>query len=53
MTGESDLWRIWIDGHADSIELLAAGVSRGALARYRQIYVDYRAAVEQELFEDQ
>jgi DNA-binding GntR family transcriptional regulator len=53
ITAESDLWRIWIDGHADIIELLEAGDSRGALARYRKIYVDYRAAVEQELFEDQ
>jgi DNA-binding GntR family transcriptional regulator len=53
MTAESDLWRIWIDGHAEIIELLEAGDRPGALARYRQIYVDYRAAVEQELFEDQ
>src|SRR3569833_1336294 len=53
MTAESDLWRIWIDGHAEIIELLEAGDTRGALARYRRIYVDYRAAVEQELFEDQ
>ena len=53
MTAESDLWRIWIDGHADIIGLLEAGDRRGALSRYRRIYVDYRAAVEQELFEDQ
>ena len=53
MTAESDLWRIWIDGHTEIIKLLEAGDSRGALARYRKIYVDYRVAVEQELFEDQ
>jgi len=53
MTAESDLWSIWIDGHAEIIKLLEAGDNRGALARYRKIYVDYRAAVEQELFEDQ
>jgi DNA-binding GntR family transcriptional regulator len=53
ITAESGLWRIWIDGHADIIGLLEAGDSRAALARYRKIYVDYRAAVEQELFEDQ
>jgi DNA-binding GntR family transcriptional regulator len=53
MSAESDLWSIWIDGHAEIIKLLEAGDSRGALARYRKIYVDYRAAVEQELFEDQ
>jgi DNA-binding GntR family transcriptional regulator len=53
MTAESDLWRIWIDGHAEIITLLEAGDNQGALARYRRIYVDCRAAVEQELFEDQ
>jgi DNA-binding GntR family transcriptional regulator len=53
ITAESDLWRIWIDGHAEIIKLLEAGDSRRALARYRKIYVDYRAAVEQELFDDQ
>jgi DNA-binding GntR family transcriptional regulator len=53
MTAESDLWRIWIEGHADIVKLLDAGDNRGALARYRKIYVDYRAAVEQELFDDQ
>jgi DNA-binding GntR family transcriptional regulator len=52
-TAESDLWRIWIDGHADIIKLLDEGDTRAALSRYRKIYVDYRAAVEQELFEDQ
>lgn len=53
ITAESGLWGIWIDGHADIIKLLEAGDSPGALSRYRKIYVDYRAAVEQELFEDQ
>jgi DNA-binding GntR family transcriptional regulator len=53
ITAESDLWRIWIDGHAEIIKLLEAGDNRRALARYRKIYVDYRAAVEQELFDDQ
>jgi DNA-binding GntR family transcriptional regulator len=53
MTAESDLWRIWIDGHADILSLLEAGDHRGARDRYRRIYTDYRAAVEQELFEDQ
>jgi DNA-binding GntR family transcriptional regulator len=53
MTAESDLWRIWIDGHAEIITLLEAGDNQAALTRYRKIYVDCRAAVEQELFEDQ
>ena len=52
-SAESDLWNTWIDGHAEILRLLEAGDNRGALARYRRIYVDYRAAVEQHLFEDQ
>ena len=51
MTAESDLWSTWIEGHDDILQLLEAGDRQGALARYRQIYVDYRARVEAELFE--
>jgi DNA-binding GntR family transcriptional regulator len=53
MTAESDLWSTWIDGHDAIIALLEAGDAAGALARYRQIYVDYRDRVERELFDDQ
>jgi DNA-binding GntR family transcriptional regulator len=52
MTAESNLWGIWIEGHDAIIELLEAGDTQGALARYRQIYVDYRDRVERELFDD-
>jgi DNA-binding GntR family transcriptional regulator len=47
MTPESDLWRAWIEGHDAIIELLEAGDRQGALERYRQIYVEYRARVEE------
>ncbi|MFD0518054.1 FCD domain-containing protein [Paractinoplanes durhamensis] len=53
MTAESGLWNVWIGGHDEIIALLAAGDRPGALARYRQIYVDYRDRVERELFDDQ
>src|SRR3954452_11072191 len=53
MTAESDLWSTWIEGRYAIIDLLEAGDAKVALARYRQIYVDYRARVERELFEDQ
>ena len=53
MTAESNLWSSWIDGHDEILRLLESGDRRGALARYRQIYVDYRAGVEHELFDDQ
>jgi DNA-binding GntR family transcriptional regulator len=51
MTAESDLWSTWIEGHDAIIELLEAGDRPGAVQRYRQIYVDYRAKVEAVLFE--
>jgi DNA-binding GntR family transcriptional regulator len=51
VTAESDLWSIWIEGHDEIIGLLEAGDKKGALERYRRIYVDYRARVEQELFD--
>src|SRR3954469_4352320 len=46
MTAESDLWSTWIEGHDAILTLLDAGDPKGALARYRQIYVDYRDRVE-------
>jgi DNA-binding GntR family transcriptional regulator len=51
MTAESDLWSTWIEGHDAIIDLLEAGDRAGAVQRYRQIYVDYRAKVEAVLFE--
>ncbi|MBL7260617.1 GntR family transcriptional regulator [Paractinoplanes lichenicola] len=53
MTAESDLWNSWIEGHNAILQLLEEGDREGALARYRQIYVDYRTQVERELFVDQ
>jgi DNA-binding GntR family transcriptional regulator len=52
MTAESNLWDTWIEGHEEILALLEAGDRKGALGRYRQIYVDYRNRVERELFED-
>jgi DNA-binding GntR family transcriptional regulator len=48
---ESDLWEIWMAGHDGVLEALERGDTAGALQRYRQIYVDYRARVETLLFE--
>ena len=45
MAPEEGLWQTWIDGHHDIIALLEADDHAGATARYRQIYVDYRAQV--------
>jgi DNA-binding GntR family transcriptional regulator len=53
MTPDSEqLWRAWIDGHNAIIELLEAGDRERAVARYRQIYVDFRAMVQDHLFEE-
>jgi DNA-binding GntR family transcriptional regulator len=51
MSAQSNLWTTWIDGHNAILELLEAGDRAGAVARYKQIYVDYRADIEQMLFE--
>jgi DNA-binding GntR family transcriptional regulator len=51
-TAESDLWDTWITGHDDILKLLEAGDRPAALARYRQIYVDYRVKVECLLFDE-
>lgn len=49
---EDRLWQTWITGHDDILKLLDAGNTAGALERYRQIYVDYRAEVERHLLDD-
>jgi DNA-binding GntR family transcriptional regulator len=51
LNAESALWTTWITGHDEILRLLEAGDTQGALARYRQIYVEYRIRVEQELFD--
>src|SRR4051794_8890646 len=51
ITAGHRLWTVWIDGQAEILRLLTAGDARAAAARYRQLYVDYRAQVEQELFD--
>jgi DNA-binding GntR family transcriptional regulator len=50
MGAESNLWDVWITGHDQVLALLEAGDNVRAMERYRQIYADYRAAVEQSLF---
>jgi DNA-binding GntR family transcriptional regulator len=53
MTAESNLWSTWIDGHEDILALLDAGDTKGALERYKQLFVEHRARVEREMFDDQ
>ena len=50
-SAESNLWSTWIEGHDNILELLEADDRDGAVARYKQIYVEFRAKVEQQLFE--
>lgn len=51
-TAQSDLWSVWIDGYTETLAALERGDNLGAVERYRQIYVDYRACVDSFLFED-
>jgi DNA-binding GntR family transcriptional regulator len=50
-TPESNLWGAWIEGHDAILERLEAGDRQGAVDRYRQIYVEFRAKVEEAFFE--
>jgi DNA-binding GntR family transcriptional regulator len=50
MGAESNLWDVWITAHEEILERLEACDRAGAVKRYRQIYVDFRATVEQSLF---
>lgn len=45
-----DLWQVWIDGQEEVLALLEAENHEAAIARYRQIYADYRTQAEQRLF---
>jgi DNA-binding GntR family transcriptional regulator len=47
---DSDVWRPWVTGYREVLDLLEQGDRAGAVARYRQIYVEYRAAVEEMLW---
>ena len=48
----NDTWQVWIDGHDAVLEALERGDKAAALARYRQIYTEYRARVETLLLEN-
>jgi DNA-binding GntR family transcriptional regulator len=46
LSSDSDLWTPWLEGYRDVLALLEQGNRAAAVARYRQIYPAYRAAVE-------
>ena len=46
LSPDSDLWTPWVEGYRDILGLLEQGNRAAAVARYRQIYPAYRAAVE-------
>ncbi|MEV5409608.1 GntR family transcriptional regulator [Thermopolyspora sp. NPDC052614] len=50
LTAESEVWKVWLDGYRETLELLEQGDRTGAVERYRQIYRDYRSHVENMLF---
>lgn len=49
---DSDLWAPWLDGYREVLELLEKGDRERAVARYRQIYTQYRQAIEKALVTD-
>ncbi|MGE0298783.1 GntR family transcriptional regulator [Pseudonocardia sp.] len=50
MGADSPIWIPWVNGYRETLELLEAGERHRAVARYRQIYADYRTAVEEWLW---
>ena len=52
LNSDSDLWTPWLDGYREVLELLEKGDRERAVARYRQIYTQYRAAIEKALLAD-
>lgn len=50
-TAEDDVWQVWVVGYRETLDLLEVGRHGDALARYRQIYADYRGCVETMLFD--
>jgi len=46
LTPGSSLWTVWLDGYRETLELLEADDNDAALERYRQIFIEYRACVE-------
>lgn len=47
---DSQVWVPWTHGYAEVVELLEQGARDRAIARYRQIYREYRAVVEELLW---
>ncbi len=50
LSASSELWAPWVDGYREVLELLERGDRDRAAARYREIYGQYRAAVEKQLW---
>lgn len=46
-----DIWDIWINGYTETLDLLDRDQPAAAVARYRQIYTEYRSCVERLLFD--
>ncbi|WP_445187487.1 GntR family transcriptional regulator [Pseudonocardia sp. Cha107L01] len=51
LTADSAAWQVWTQGYRETLACLEADDRPGAVARYRQIFVEYRAVVETMLFE--
>ena len=52
LTAHREVWEPWRRGYAEVLERLERHELPAALARYKQIYVEYRLAVEHELWPD-
>ncbi len=46
LTAESQVWQVWLEGYRETLACLEAGDRPGAVARYRQLYAEYRECLQ-------
>jgi DNA-binding GntR family transcriptional regulator len=49
---DDDVWQVWVVGYREVLALLETAQLPAAVARYRCIYVEYRACVQRMLLQD-
>jgi len=50
-TKKDETWQVWVNGYREILTYLEADDRAAAVARYRQIFIEYRAVIETMLFD--
>jgi DNA-binding GntR family transcriptional regulator len=48
-----EAWQVWVKGYREILTHLEADDRAAAVARYRQIFIEYRAVIETMLFDSE